>query len=160
MTGGCPLGLVGGFGSVSRRNSRELFGRTCNPSQRGAEVRQVYKGEQKGGDPKHMQMRKQCDQAQHRNDLELQLLRSVRKAFGQSVKVQENVSDRQDRDEQEYPHRDHENVGLIRRRDEPWQMMGRRRMNGMGHRINSKVPPLLIPDGRRIADFDEFTTYS
>ncbi len=52
------------------------------------------------------------DEAKDSDDLELQLLRFVRHAFGQAVQPQEKNANTQDRGDQKKAHNNHERIGL------------------------------------------------
>ena len=70
---------------VARRGVGDTLDGIGNAAHRRAEIRQVDHGEQQARDPEDMHVGKERDQAEHGDDLELQLLRLVRHALGQAV---------------------------------------------------------------------------
>ena len=64
-----------------------------------------------------------------RDDLELQLLRLVRHAFRQRMQAQKEISDGQDRGDQEHRYGHHENVRVPGAGDEARKVMRRRPMS-------------------------------
>jgi len=58
------------------------------------------------------------------HDLELQLLRLVRHSLGQSVQMQIEIAHRQNGADQNDADHHHQGIGVTRRGDEAWQIMG------------------------------------
>ena len=84
-------------------------------------------------------MREQSQQPQHRDDLELQLLRLVRHPFGQRVQAKEQQSDGKHGQDQKDGHDHHEGVGLTWRRNEWRKVVGGRRVYGCTQTTDSGV---------------------
>jgi hypothetical protein len=72
-------------------------------------------------------------QAEHGNDLELDLLGFVRHALRQGVQAQEHKSDGQNGEDQNHGHRRHEDVRVLRAGNERRQMLGRGGVEGCIH---------------------------
>jgi hypothetical protein len=89
------FGFVGSFGARDRFprpfdacfrfDTGHRLERTRNPTHHRAEVRNIDERKNQTDDPKDVHMRKQRDQSQDRNDLELNLLRFVGYALRQSM---------------------------------------------------------------------------
>ena len=86
-------------------NPAILSARPRDPVERAAEIGNVDQREQQAGHPEDMHVREQGKQAQHGDDLELQLVALVRHALGKGVQAQETDTDRQNGDDQEDGHR-------------------------------------------------------
>ena len=82
-----------------------------------------------------MDVGKQRQQAEHRHDLELQFLRLVRHLLRQGVQTQIKIADHQNGDDQEDADDHHQDIGVARRGDEAWQIMGGAWMKGFAHAI-------------------------
>ncbi len=78
-------------------------------------------------------MRKECEQAQHSHDFELKLVRPVRHPLRQSMQMQIQISDPQNGADQEDSDAYHQDIGVVRRGDEAWQMMGGGGVQGFAH---------------------------
>ena len=100
----------------------QFFQRPGHAAERGPEVGEIDHGEQEPDHPEDVHVREQGYKSQHRDDLELQLVRPVRHPFRQRVQAQEQVADREHGDNQENGHHRHQDVGPARVRDEGRQV--------------------------------------
>ena len=101
--------------------------------ERPSKVGKIDQGEQQASNPEDVHVSEQRQQAQHGDDLELQLMGLVCYALGQGVQAQEQEADRQNGEDQEHGHHHHKDVGLAGRGDERRQMMGCGRVQRIGH---------------------------
>ena len=101
--------------------SGELLYRPGDPLQRRLKIGQIDDRQKQAGDPERMDVREQRQQAEHGDDLELQLL--VAQPFRQGMKSEENDAQSENYCNHHYGRDDHQDVGLARSRHEPRQMM-------------------------------------
>ena len=98
-------------------------------------------GEQEADDPEDVHVREQGYKPQHRDDLELQLVRLVRHALRQRVQAQEQVADRQHGDDQDDGHDRHQDVAFTGCLDERGHVVDRGRMLFCRHLGLQRVDP-------------------
>ena len=83
------------LGPLAGRHAGHLLERPGDPAQRPSEVGKVDQGEQQASHPEDVHVGEEGQQAQHGDDLELQLVGLVRHALGQRVQAKEQDTDRQ-----------------------------------------------------------------
>src|SRR5262249_53549583 len=120
---------------------------------RAAEIGKVDQRQQQTGNPEDVLVREQGNEAQHGDDLELQLVAPVRDALGQGVQSEEQDTDAQNGAEENHGHDHHEHVGLAGGGDERRQMVGCYRVNGgVSHTAppveDTRPPDLNVADAR------------
>ena len=98
----------------------ELLYPTGDPLQRRLEIGQVYECQEQASDPERVDVCEQRQQAEDGDDFELQLL--VAQPFGQGMKPEENSAQSENNRNQHDCRDDHQDVGLARSGQEPWQM--------------------------------------
>src|ERR1700676_4181540 len=135
-----PLRSTRGTGALADRPgclgawlSPGLLDRSRDPAQRRAEVGQIDHGQQQPDHPEQMDVGKERQQAQHRHDFELQLLRLVRHLLRQGVQPQIKIAYPQNGNEQNDAHNHHQGVGVTGSGDEAWQIVGGAWMKGLAH---------------------------
>src|SRR4029077_21097670 len=107
---------------------RHGFGRSRYAGDRGDEVGEVDIGQKQSCEPENMFIGKKRQQAEHRDNIELNLLGLVRQSLRQRMDGEKNHAEKHDHGDHEY-HRDIvEHVGLAGRGDEERQMVGRYRI--------------------------------
>jgi hypothetical protein len=93
--------------------------------QRRGEVGQVGQGQQPPSDPEDVGVREERDQAEDRNDLELELLRHVCHSLRRGMRTQVDIADAQHRENQEDSRRGHQDIHLAGLHDIEREMMRR-----------------------------------
>ena len=109
--------------TIVRRIVSDPLDRTRDVSQGRAEVRKVDHREQQSCNPEQVDMGEQREEPQDSDDLELQLLRLVSHPLRQRVQFQIEIANREDGDDQDDPHHDHQDIRFAGCRDEGGQMV-------------------------------------
>ena len=103
-------------------------------------------------------MREQGNEAQDRDDLELELVAAMGHTLRQTVQPKEQEAERYDRDQQKHRRDDRENVCIAGGRDEDWHVVGRSRVNLRRHgdTPNRETNSLCDPTRRAPTDGSSF----
>ena len=137
------LGVVGR--SVARRRAGEPFQGAGHPAQGRPEIREIYEREHKACDPEDMLVREKGQQPKYGHNLELQLVRPVRHAFGQRMQAQEKNAHPQHREDQKDGHHHHPGIRLPRGRDECRQIVACGRIHLSRHVASIEGTPVRDP---------------
>ena len=110
--------------SLARLEPGKPFRRSGDTIERAAEIREIDECQQQTRDPEDVHVGEEGKQAQHGDDLELQLVPAMGHALGQGVDAQEQQAEGDDGDKQENAGAQEHGIGPVRTWQEEGQVMG------------------------------------